>query len=94
MKKVIEYRGKKLEIIAIERHDLPEPYYDFWVREILEKKHWWNFSRWEIIHENTFWWKETDNFEEKIMELIEEYYNKKEHELNFENSVKNFFEKG
>lgn len=37
MKKVIEYKGKKLEIIARECFDMNEPYYEFWVKEILEK---------------------------------------------------------
>jgi hypothetical protein len=91
MKKVIEYNGKKLEIIAIERHDMPEPYYDFWVKEILEKRHWWNCTRWEILHGNTFWWEKTDNFEEKIMQLIKKYYDKKHNEQTFQHSVENFF---
>ncbi len=91
MTKVIEYNGRKLEIIAIERHDMSEPYYDFWVREILEKKHWWSSARWEILHGNTFWWEKADNFEEKIMQLIENYYKKKDNEQTFQHSVENFF---
>lgn len=91
MKKVIEYNGKKLEIIVIERHDMSEPYYDFWVREILEKKHWWSSSRWEVLHGNTIWWEKTDKFEEKLMQLIENYYKKKDNEQTFQHSVENFF---
>jgi hypothetical protein len=91
MKKVIEYNGKKLEIIALESHDMPKPYYKYWVKEILEKKHWWNFSRKEIVRGNTFWWGENDNFEEKIMPQIKEHYQKLEREENFDNSVKKFF---
>ena len=91
MKKVIEYNGKKLEIIALENHDMPKVYYEYWVKEILEKKHWWNFSRKEILHGNTFWWEGTADFEEKIMTQIKEHYQKLEREKNFDNSVKKFF---
>lgn len=91
MTKVIEYNGKKLEIIARECYDTTKPYYDYQVREILEKKHWWSSARWEILHGNTFWWKGTDNFEEKIMQLIKNYYDVKNKEQNFQHSVENFF---
>jgi hypothetical protein len=92
MKKVIEYNGKKLEIIAFEGHDMPKPYYNYWVREILEKKHWWGFSRKEILHGNTFWWKGTADFETVITQKIKEYYDTQKREENFDDSVKKFFE--
>ena len=41
MTKVIEYNGKKLEIYVIQRFDLKDPYYDYKVYEIINKKHWW-----------------------------------------------------
>ena len=91
MKKVIEYNGKKLEIIARECYDTVKPYYSYWVREILEKQHWWNFSRKEILHGNTFWWKSTDDFETIIKQKIKEYYDIKQREENFDNSIKDFF---
>lgn len=91
MKKVIEYKGKKLEIIARECYDMAEPYYEYWVREIIEKKHWWSSSRLEIIHGQTFWWGENRIFEERIMEFIKEHYNKKDKKNAFQKSVKKFF---
>ena len=92
MKKIIEYKGKKLEIICLEQHDMPRTYYNYWIREILEKKHWWNFSRKEILHGNTFWWTEEESFEKTLMTKIAEYYTRQEEIKSFDNSVKNFFE--
>lgn len=91
MTKVIEYNGKKLEIYVIQRLDFKDPYYDYKVYEIVNKKHWWQFSRNEIICGSTFWWSDKDNFEEKIMSEIKQYFEKVKKQENFQNDLKKFF---
>lgn len=73
MVKEIEYNGKRLQIVA-SKYVHPFTYYDFKVFELREKKHWWNFSKVEIISGSTFWWTEDDDFETKIMEKITDHY--------------------
>lgn len=74
MRKIINYNGRALEITA-KKFVYPFCYYEYKVYELVEKKHWWNFSRIQIISGSTFWWKEDDDFETKIMEKIEFHYN-------------------
>lgn len=91
MKKVIEYNGKKLEIIAIERFDLKDPYYNYKVYEIIKKKYWWQLSRKEIICGSTFVWSNGQDFEEKIMSEIKDHYERVNKQEQFQNSLEKFF---
>lgn len=87
MRKVINYNGKALEIIATKCTN-PFCYYDYKIFELREKKHWWNCGRIEILSGSTIWWTDNDDFETKIMEKIETYYGSKHVD-----NVENFFNK-
>lgn len=73
MEKIINYNGKTLKIVA-EKYVYPVCHYDYKVYELRKKKHWWNFSKVEIISGSTLWWTEDEDFEIKIMEKIEFHY--------------------
>ena len=76
MTKTINYNGRPLEIVATKCVH-PFCYYEYKIYELCEKKHWWNFSRIEIISGSTFWWEDDEDFETKIMEKIRIHYGDK-----------------
>jgi hypothetical protein len=90
MTKVIEYNGRKLEIIARECYDMNEPYYDYWVEELIIKGK-WKFRVNTIIKGSTFWWDRETSFETRIMKEIQDYYDTLENQDFFKKSVENFF---
>ena len=90
MTKTINYKGKTLEITAVEKYDMNEPYYDYWVQELIIKGK-WKFRVNTIIKGSTFWWDRETSFETRIMKEIQDYYDILENQDFFKNSVENFF---
>lgn len=90
MVKTINYKGKTLEIIVVEKYDMNEPYYDYWIRELIIKGK-WKYRVNTIIKGSTFWWDRETSFETRIMKEIEDYYDTLENQDFFKNSVENFF---
>ena len=70
MRKEINYNGRRLEVIAT-RFSFPVCYYEYTVNELLEKKHWWNSSRRQVLSGSTLAWGEDDDFETILMEKLE-----------------------
>ena len=87
MRKEINYNGRKLEVIAT-KISFPCCYYEYTVNELLEKKHWWNFGKRQILSGSTFAWSDDDDFETILMKKLEIVFKD-----NHTDNVQKFFQK-
>ena len=94
MRTVINYKGHKIEVIAIVKFaDDTVTIYNYWVSEFITSNRPWKKTK-KLFEGDTVMWAIDADFETEIIKRLDEYFDDVATKNAFDKSVEKFFSKG